>query len=42
MGVVKLIATPELRATIDALLAKFAAPGMCNPADHTPTVTTEP
>lgn len=42
MSVAKLIATPELRATIDALLAKFAAPGMCNPADHTPTVTTEP
>ncbi|MFN8088076.1 MAG: HNH endonuclease signature motif containing protein [Mycobacterium sp.] len=31
-----LIATPEMRAMIDALLAKFAAPGMCNPSDQTP------
>ena len=23
--------TPEARATLDAVLAKFAAPGMCNP-----------
>ena len=38
----RLIATPELRATIDALFAKFAAPGMCTPADPTPTVNTEP
>ena len=37
MSVGKLIATPELRATLDALLAKFAAPGMCNPDDHTPS-----
>jgi phosphohistidine phosphatase SixA len=29
----KLIATPELRAQIDAWLARFAAPGMCNPDD---------
>ena len=42
MSIGRLIATPELRATIDALLAKFAAPGMCNPADQTPTVTGEP
>lgn len=27
---------------LDAWLAKFAAPGMCNPADQTPTVTAEP
>ena len=38
----RLIATPELRATIDALFAKFAAPGMCNPADETPAVNDEP
>jgi hypothetical protein len=25
--------TPELRATFEAVLAKLAAPGMCNPAD---------
>lgn len=31
MSVGKLIATPELRAMFDAWLAKFAAPGMCNP-----------
>ena len=31
MSVGKLTATPELRAMLDALLAKFAAPGMCNP-----------
>ena len=42
MSVGKLIATPELRATIDALLAKFAAPGMCNPDDDTPTVNGAP
>jgi hypothetical protein len=29
---------PEARATIDAVLAKLAAPGMCNPADLTPCV----
>jgi hypothetical protein len=29
---------PELRAGLDAVLAKWAAPGMCNPADDTPTV----
>ncbi|OBI40390.1 hypothetical protein A5707_09640 [Mycobacterium kyorinense] len=28
--------TPEARATIDAVLAKLAAPGMCNPDDATP------
>jgi hypothetical protein len=28
--------TPELRATLEAVLAKLAAPGMCNPNDHTP------
>ncbi|MFM8598743.1 MAG: HNH endonuclease signature motif containing protein [Mycobacterium sp.] len=38
----RLIATPELRATVDALLAKYAAPGRCNPADPTPAVTSDP
>ncbi|MGE2818287.1 DUF222 domain-containing protein, partial [Mycobacterium heidelbergense] len=28
--------TPELRATLEAVLAKLAAPGMCNPDDQTP------
>jgi hypothetical protein len=30
--------TPEARATIDAVLAKLAAPGMCNSADVEPCV----
>ena len=38
----RLTATPELRATIDALFAKFAAPGRCNPADETPAVSDDP
>lgn len=38
----RLVATPGLRATIDALFAKFAAPGMCNPADPTPITNGEP
>jgi hypothetical protein len=42
MSVGSLIATPELRATVDALFAKFAAPGMCNPDDQTACVTGEP
>ncbi|SON62552.1 hypothetical protein MSIMFI_04077 [Mycobacterium simulans] len=33
--------TPELRATLEAALAKLAAPGMCNPADEIPTVDGE-
>ncbi|MCV7399263.1 HNH endonuclease [Mycobacterium fragae] len=28
--------TPQARATIDAVMAKLAAPGMCNPEDPTP------
>ena len=38
----RLNATPALRAEIDALLAKFAAPGHCNPADQTPLIDGEP
>lgn len=34
--------TPELRATIEPVLAKLAAPGMCNPDDETPVVDAEP
>jgi Domain of unknown function (DUF222) len=37
----RLTATPELRATIDAVLAKLAAPGMCNPNDQSPQVDGE-
>ncbi|OBJ60423.1 HNH endonuclease signature motif containing protein [Mycobacterium asiaticum] len=34
--------TPELRALIEAMLAKLAAPGMANPADQTSAVDGEP
>jgi hypothetical protein len=34
--------TPEARATLEAVLAKLAAPGMCNPLDDTPTVDGPP
>jgi hypothetical protein len=34
--------TPEARATLDAVLAKLAAPGMCNPSDETPCVHDSP
>ncbi|TGD87407.1 HNH endonuclease [Mycolicibacterium sp. CH28] len=37
MSVGKLVADPELRAAVDAWMAKHAAPGMCNPADEHPT-----
>ncbi len=33
---------PELRAGLDAVLAKWAAPGMCNPADEKPTIEGTP
>ena len=42
MSVGKLVASPELRADIDAWLSRFAAPGMCNPDDETPCVEGEP
>ncbi|OBK47360.1 hypothetical protein A5657_24830, partial [Mycobacterium kubicae] len=34
--------TPEARATLEAVLAKLAAPGMCNPDDQTPCVEGAP
>jgi hypothetical protein len=34
--------TPEARATVEAVLAKTAAPGMCNPGDDTPVVDDPP
>lgn len=34
--------TPEARATLEAVLAKLAAPGMCNPLDATPCVDGAP
>jgi hypothetical protein len=42
MSIARLVATPELRAMLEAWLAAFAAPGMCNPDDQSPTVTGEP
>ena len=42
MSEARLVATPALRAAIEALFAKFAAPGMCNPADQTPTLQGQP
>jgi hypothetical protein len=34
--------TPEARATVEAVFAKTAAPGMCNPVDDTPVVDAPP
>ncbi|HEY2196876.1 MAG TPA: 13E12 repeat family protein, partial [Mycobacterium sp.] len=34
--------TPEARATLDAVLAKLAAPGMCNPDDVEPCISGTP
>ena len=36
------LVTPELRAAIEAMLAKLAAPGACNPDDDTPVVDEAP
>ena len=42
MSLGKLVASPELRANLDAWMARFAALGMCNPDDQTPCVDGEP
>ena len=34
--------TPEARATLEGVLAKLAAPGMCNPDGQTPTIDGAP
>jgi hypothetical protein len=34
--------TPEARATLEAVLAKLGAPGMCNPSDDEPTIDGQP
>jgi Domain of unknown function (DUF222) len=34
--------SPEVRATLEAVWAKLAAPGMCNPSDDTPCVDGSP
>jgi Domain of unknown function (DUF222) len=36
------LVTPELRAAMEAMLAKLAAPGACNPEDQTPVVDATP
>jgi hypothetical protein len=36
------VVTPDLRAAIEAALAKLAAPGACNPDDETPVVDEAP
>ncbi|OBK43071.1 HNH endonuclease signature motif containing protein, partial [Mycobacterium sp. 1081908.1] len=36
------LVTPELRAAIEAMLAKLAAPGACNPEDETPVIDSPP
>ncbi|MFD6198676.1 HNH endonuclease signature motif containing protein [Mycobacteriaceae bacterium NPDC060252] len=33
---------PELRSYLDAIFAKYAAPGLCNPDDETPCVDGDP
>ncbi|CAM4268939.1 hypothetical protein MB901379_01758 [Mycobacterium basiliense] len=42
MSIGNLIATPELRAHLDAWLARFAAPGMCHHDNETPCAEVEP
>ncbi|WP_156764910.1 13E12 repeat family protein, partial [Mycobacterium sp. 1081908.1] len=42
MSELRALITPELRATLEAVLAKLAAPGMCNPNDDTPCVDATP
>ncbi|ETW24722.1 hypothetical protein MGAST_06900 [Mycobacterium gastri 'Wayne'] len=42
MSVLRGLITPELRATLEAVLAKLAAPGMCNPESQSPCVEGTP
>jgi hypothetical protein len=42
MSKLSCLVTPEVRATIEAVLAKLATPGLCNPDDDTPTVDGPP
>ena len=42
MSQLRALLTPEARATLEAVLAKLAAPGMCNPLDDTPCVDGAP
>ena len=36
------VAHPELRASLEAVFGKLAAPGMCNPEDQAPQVDGDP
>ncbi len=38
MSELRALLTPEARATLEAILAKLAAPGMCNPGDDMPVI----
>ena len=42
MSAITGLADPELRATLEAVLTKWAAPGMCNPDDEHPCVDGTP
>jgi hypothetical protein len=42
MSTISGLLDPEARATLDAVFAKLAAPGMCNPDDQTPCVDGPP
>ncbi|KPG50771.1 DUF222 domain-containing protein, partial [Mycobacteroides immunogenum] len=42
MSAISGLLDPETRAYLDAVFAKLAAPGMCNPADQSPLVDGEP
>jgi hypothetical protein len=42
MGPISGYLTPEARATLDAVFAKLAAPGMCNSADDEPCISGTP
>ena len=42
MSEARLWATPELRSYLETWLAKYGAPGMCNPADQTAQIDDEP
>jgi hypothetical protein len=42
MSIGKLVASPELRANLDAWLARFAAPGACNPDNENTCAADEP
>ena len=42
MSIGKLVASPELRANLDAWLARFAAPGCATPMTENPCAADEP